>query len=199
MSPEQAAARRWMSAPTSGPSAVSLRDADRTAGLAGDTVSDTIVDPRAIPSGPRFRPACRCARRTYAARPRTRRSGCATSVMRIEIDAAGEIPPGGLHRRGALAHGSAWRAWVALAALATAVAIWGCAGRAAERPCRWRTLHPITDWEGTEAAADISPDGRFVTFLADRDGQFDPADADRHGRFSKLTPAARPTCRPATS
>ena len=31
----------------------------------------------------------------------------------------------------------------------------------------------FTDWEGTEALAEISPDGRFVAFLADRLGQFD--------------------------
>ena len=31
----------------------------------------------------------------------------------------------------------------------------------------------FTDWEGMEGGADISPDGRFVTFLADRDGQVD--------------------------
>jgi serine/threonine protein kinase len=31
----------------------------------------------------------------------------------------------------------------------------------------------FTDWEGSELDASISPDGRFVTFLADRDGLFD--------------------------
>ena len=35
------------------------------------------------------------------------------------------------------------------------------------------TFTPLTDWDGTEALAEISPDGRFVAFLADRDGQFD--------------------------
>ncbi|HUQ70152.1 MAG TPA: protein kinase, partial [Planctomycetaceae bacterium] len=34
-------------------------------------------------------------------------------------------------------------------------------------------ITPITDWEGTEALAAISPDGRFVAFLSDREGQFD--------------------------
>src|SRR5688572_482247 len=32
---------------------------------------------------------------------------------------------------------------------------------------------PLTDWEGTEALAEISPDGRFVAFLSDRAGEFD--------------------------
>jgi Tol biopolymer transport system component len=35
------------------------------------------------------------------------------------------------------------------------------------------TFTPLTDWEGTEALAAISPDGRFVAFLSDREGQFD--------------------------
>jgi Tol biopolymer transport system component len=35
------------------------------------------------------------------------------------------------------------------------------------------TIRPITDWEGTEALGAISPDGRFVAFLADRTGEFD--------------------------
>jgi hypothetical protein len=32
---------------------------------------------------------------------------------------------------------------------------------------------PFTDWEGTEARPEISPDGRFVVFLSDRDGEMD--------------------------
>jgi Tol biopolymer transport system component len=31
----------------------------------------------------------------------------------------------------------------------------------------------ITDWPGTESAAEISPDGKQVAFVADRDGEFD--------------------------
>ena len=31
----------------------------------------------------------------------------------------------------------------------------------------------FTDWEGTEEGAEISPDGKFVAFLADRAGEFD--------------------------
>ena len=32
---------------------------------------------------------------------------------------------------------------------------------------------PLTDWEGTEAKPEISPDGKFVVFLSDRDGEMD--------------------------
>ena len=84
----------------------------------------------------------------------------------------------------------AWLPWVALAALATAVAIWEaqCRDAPPNDPAAGARFTPITDWEGTEAAADISPDGRFVTFLADRDGQFDLWWTQiGTGRFTKLT------------
>ena len=35
------------------------------------------------------------------------------------------------------------------------------------------TFTRFTNWEGTEEGAEISPDGKFVAFLADRDGEFD--------------------------
>ena len=31
----------------------------------------------------------------------------------------------------------------------------------------------VTDWEGSEGGAEISPDGKFVAFLADRNGEYD--------------------------
>ena len=42
-----------------------------------------------------------------------------------------------------------------------------------ENPLANAQFTRFTDWEGTEEGAEISPDGRFVAFLADRDGQFD--------------------------
>ena len=51
----------------------------------------------------------------------------------------------------------------------------------------------FTDWEGTEAAAEISPDGRFVAFLADRAGEFDLwLSQVGTGRFVNLTPDIPP-------
>ena len=42
-----------------------------------------------------------------------------------------------------------------------------------ENPLANAQFSRFTDWEGTEAGAEISPDGKFVAFLADRAGEFD--------------------------
>ena len=42
-----------------------------------------------------------------------------------------------------------------------------------ENPLANAEFTRFTDWEGTEAGAEISPDGKFVAFVADRAGQFD--------------------------
>ena len=50
------------------------------------------------------------------------------------------------------------------------------AGRAVttpENPLANARFSRFTDWPGTEGGAEISPDGRFVAFVADRDGEFD--------------------------
>ena len=57
-----------------------------------------------------------------------------------------------------------------------------------ENPLANPQFSRFTDWEGTEGAAEISPDGRFVAFLADRAGQFDIwLSQVGTGRFSNLT------------
>ena len=147
--------------------------------FAGDTVSDIIVrilerDPEwsALPPGVPAalrRVLVRCLAKD--AKKRLRDIGDA----RIEIDAAGEVLPAEpdtdverpAQRR------SAWLMWVALA-LATAVAVWeGVPAAPPSDPFAGARFTPITDWEGSESSADISPDGRFVTFVADPDGHFD--------------------------
>ena len=46
----------------------------------------------------------------------------------------------------------------------------------------------LTDFEGSELAAEISPDGKFVAFVADRDGPYDLFVSQiGSGRFSNLT------------
>ena len=75
---------------------------------------------------------------------------------------------------------SRWRAFtlgalVVAVVAALAVALWP---RSAPRsvwsnPLENATFTRFTDFPGTETLADISPDGKFVAFLSDRDGQFD--------------------------
>jgi Tol biopolymer transport system component len=69
---------------------------------------------------------------------------------------------------------------VSLAAIALTVvagfAIWamrGAAPQPVENPVANARFSRFTDWPGTEAGAAISPDGKFVAFVADRDGEFD--------------------------
>jgi Tol biopolymer transport system component len=73
-----------------------------------------------------------------------------------------------------------WRTTLAIAVvllgLFTAVASWLTWYRAplhVDAPLANAQFTRLTDWEGTEGGAEISPDGRFVAFLADKDGQFD--------------------------
>ena len=67
----------------------------------------------------------------------------------------------------------------------------GSARRAAttpENPLANAQFTRFTDWEGTEEGAEISPDGKFVAFLADREGRFDLwLSQVGTGRFSNLT------------
>jgi serine/threonine protein kinase len=57
-----------------------------------------------------------------------------------------------------------------------ALAIWLARGRTPqplENPLANAHFSLFTDWPGTEGGAAISPDGKFVAFAADRDGEFD--------------------------
>jgi len=47
------------------------------------------------------------------------------------------------------------------------------AGQVWQNPLANATFTPLTDWPGVEEAAEISRDGRWVSFLADRDGHMD--------------------------
>jgi Tol biopolymer transport system component len=62
-------------------------------------------------------------------------------------------------------------------ALVASVASW-FTWRASPRPApsdplAGATFTRLTDWPGTEEGAEISPDGKFVAFLSDRDGEYD--------------------------
>jgi Tol biopolymer transport system component len=73
-----------------------------------------------------------------------------------------------------------WRvvagAAIVVLSVLTAAASWLTRGRTvppAENPLANAKFTSFTDWDGTEGSAEISPDGRFVAFVADKDGQFD--------------------------
>jgi Tol biopolymer transport system component len=114
--------------------------------------------------------------------------------VRIEIDAIDEpqkaIPTAtqpGPGRRGIVA---SWLPWVALVALAVGVVGWEVRRPAAtqENPLAAARFTLLTNWDGAEEGADISPDGKFIAFLADRTGEFDIwLTQVGTGRFSNLT------------
>ena len=70
---------------------------------------------------------------------------------------------------------AAWLPWIALVLVAAAVGTWEALrpAPAVENPLANATFSRVTNWAGTEEQAEISPDGRFVAFVADRVGQFD--------------------------
>ena len=127
--------------------------------------------------------------------------------VRIEIDAIDEVLPGMSERDGAPAacQRSARR---------------GCRGsrsprsprasacgrpgarRHREDPLANAQFTRFTDWEGTEEGAEISPDGKFVAFVADHDGEFDLwLSQVGTGRFHNLTrdiSAAEPPAGPSS-
>ena len=150
--------------------------------FAGDTVSDSIARvlerepdwsalPAATPAAIR-RLLLRCL--TKDPKQRLRDIG----DVRIEIDAIDEVLPGArmpvpLARARSRA---TWLPWVALAALGAAVVAWEArrpATTAEENPLANATFSRVTNWEGTEEHAEISPDGRFLAFVADKAGQLD--------------------------
>jgi serine/threonine protein kinase/Tol biopolymer transport system component len=66
-----------------------------------------------------------------------------------------------------------WVLVVAAVAL-LAVVLWkrGATAPSSDNPLVSATFIPLTDYEGAEVDASISPDGKFVAFLSDRDGPF---------------------------
>ena len=76
---------------------------------------------------------------------------------------------------------STWKTWLpwavaaALAAVVAGIGVWEARRQpiVQEAPLANARFSRFTDWEGTEAGAEISPDGKFVAFKADRAGQVD--------------------------
>jgi Tol biopolymer transport system component len=98
---------------------------------------------------------------------------------------------------------SPWSRWAAitLIALAAALAGWGVTrlNPAPDNPLSDATFTRLTSFEGVEAQATLSPDGKFAAFLSDRDGPLDVwLTQVGSGNFSNLTrenhmPTMRPT------
>jgi hypothetical protein len=83
-----------------------------------------------------------------------------------------------------------WLPWAVVAALTAGVLVWEARGPAVppEDPLANARFTLFTNWDGWEEGAAISPDGRFVAFLSDRDGEFDLwLSQVGTGHFSNLT------------
>ena len=161
--------------------------------FAGDTVSDSIArilerepDWSALPAA--TPPSIRRLLRRALAKDRKRRLRDIGDV-RIEIDEIDEVLPAATvsplpRPRGRIA---TWLPWVALVVGALAVAAWESL-RPELNPLANARLARITNWEGTEERAEISPDGRFVAFLADKAGELDVWVSQLGtGKFDNLT------------
>jgi Tol biopolymer transport system component len=116
--------------------------------------------------------------------------------VRIELNAIDEPLSGASHVTAPLASPPntrmrmTWLPWVALATLAAGVVVWEARRPVTteENPLANARFTRFTDWEGTQEGAEISPDGKFVAFLADREGEFDLwLSQVGTGRFSNLT------------
>jgi serine/threonine protein kinase/Tol biopolymer transport system component len=66
-------------------------------------------------------------------------------------------------------------AWAGMAALIFGLSLWRGPAPTPEvgNPLADATFTLLTNWPGAEEGAEISPDGQFVAFLSDHDGEFD--------------------------
>src|SRR5438874_1282196 len=169
------------------------------AAFPGETVSDTIAaiqgrepDWAALPATtPPL--VARLLRRGLEKDPKRRLRDIADA--RAELDDALEgakAPAMVVGRPTAGSTHAQWSRWAAivLIALASALAGWGVRrlNPAPDNPLSNATFTRLTNFEGDEAEAALSPDGKFAAFLSDRDGPLDvwltPVGS---GRFSNLT------------
>ena len=152
--------------------------------FAGDTTSDSIAkilerepDWSALPDATPA-PVRQLLRRCLAKDPKQRLRDIGD--VRIELDAIDEgrqETPGAASTPRAPAAGvtKKWLPWIAVVALAAGLVVREVSRPAViqDNPLEHAQFDKLTTWEGTEEAAVISPDGKFVVFMADRAGQFD--------------------------
>jgi serine/threonine protein kinase/Tol biopolymer transport system component len=149
------------------------------AAFARETISDTIVkilehepDWSALPETTP-EPIRRLLLRCLAKDPKRRLRDIGD--VGIEIDAIDEVLPERSAPTASTKTRTTWLPWIAVTALAAAVVVWEIQRTTdtPDNPMADARFTRFTDWEGTEGGAAISPDGRFVAFIADRDGEFD--------------------------
>ena len=165
----------------------------------GETVSDTIAailgrepDWAALPATTPPMVA-RLLQRGLEKDPKRRLRDIADA--RAELDDAlegGKAPAMVVGRPAVVSAHSPWSRWAAiiLIALASALAGWGVRrlNPAPDNPLSNATFTRLTNFEGDEAEATLSPDGKFATFLSDRDGPLDVwLTQVGSGRFLNLT------------
>jgi len=124
---------------------------------------------------------------------------------RAELDDAlegGNAPATMVGRPAVVSAHSLWSRWAAimLIALASGLAGWGVTrlNLPPDNPLSNATFTWLTNFEGDEAEAALSPDGNFAAFLSDRDGPLDLwLTQVGSGRFWNLTPESHmPGLRP---
>jgi hypothetical protein len=94
-----------------------------------------------------------------------------------EAQAGGKAPVTAVPRATVDSKYPLWSRWVAIALVALASALAGWSVRrlepARDNPLSNATFTRLTNFEGDEAEAALSPDGRFARFLSDREGPLD--------------------------
>jgi serine/threonine protein kinase/Tol biopolymer transport system component len=106
----------------------------------------------------------------------------------LDLEDAGKAPEPELKQRPP--RRLSWLPWLAVGLLLLlAAATWLILlRRSPENPLASAHFTRLTDWEGIERDAAISPDGKFVAFVSDRDGPFDIWLAELGGgQFVNLT------------
>jgi serine/threonine protein kinase/Tol biopolymer transport system component len=162
----------------------------------GETVSDTIAailgrepDWTALPATtPPL--ATRLLRRCLEKDPKRRLRDIADARPDLDDALAGGTAAA---MPAAVSPHSSWSRWAAIVLIALASALAGWTVRrlnpAPDNPLANATFTRLTNFEGDESEATLSPDGKFAAFLSDRDGPLDVwLTQVGSGGFSNLSP-----------